>query len=125
MTEWDDLKECDWCGGRYDKSFDSRGEKKIPPQFICSYECKMAKEYFTVLFMGFTLSIGSIALFAVSLVYPPLSIAFSGGGGVFIILVFGQAIGWPLMWCAKDSRRFRKEIPRDTRKGRRVGEPLG
>jgi hypothetical protein len=123
ITEWNDLKECDWCGGKIDKGLDFSSEVKILPRFFCSYECSRAKDYNTTLFIGVVFSLGSIVLFLGALAFPILSAPLLGGE-VFIILLLGQFIGWPLMWCAKDSRNFRKAIPRDSRRERLVGEPL-
>jgi hypothetical protein len=115
-----DYKVCDWCGGKYDKGFDTLNRKSSRHTF-CSYECNLAYEYYTTLLVALVASIGGILLLVGYFTIPYISQNFEG---IHIIALGGIAIGLPSLWCAKDSRNARRITPRDSREGRRVDEPL-
>ncbi|MFW9788830.1 MAG: hypothetical protein ACFFE2_17215 [Candidatus Thorarchaeota archaeon] len=122
ITEWEDLKVCDWCGGRFEKGFDGVRKKRIPPSYFCSYECSLASGYYRTLLYGVVFVFGSFLLLVGWLVFPVLVEDAFQFPILFGFLLFGQVLGWPMMWCAKDSRTHRRTTPQDSKRGQMVGE---
>jgi hypothetical protein len=81
-------------------------------------------DYFRTLVYGVVFAFGSILLLVGAIAFPFIIQQSIQLPGLFFILLMGQMIGWPMMWCAKDSRNARRSVPKDSRKGRRVDEPL-
>ena len=94
--------------------------EKIRRYYYCSYDCELANDYYRTLLVGIAFPFGSILLFVGTLLLPIVNEAF--GQGIFIILFFGQFFGWPMLWCAFDTRRLRRTIPHNSRVGRLVGD---
>jgi len=120
ISELREYKKCDWCGGKYDRVFGPPTRKSSRYDF-CSYECSLAHDYYTTLLVALGASFGGFLLLVGYFTIPYISQNFEEA---LIIALFGVAIGLPFLWCAKNSRNTRKSVPRDSRKGRRVDEPL-
>lgn len=114
ITESKDLKECIWCGGKFDKTNDYFQSKK---RNLCSYECNAASEYFRNLLGGFGLISGGIFLLVCHFTIPEISENLGGLLGAFILIV-----GFLMMWISRDGNRARKETPQNSRMGQFVGE---
>ncbi len=114
ITESEDLKECVWCGGKFDKAKDYFQSKK---RNLCSYECDAASEYFRTLLGGIALIGGGIILLVSHFTIPEISQNLGGLLGSFVLIV-----GFLMMWISRDGRRARKEIPKNSRMDQFVGE---
>lgn len=114
IAESKDLKECVWCGGKFDKAKDYFKSKK---RNLCSYECVAASEYYRTLLCGIALISGGIILLVSHFTITEISQNLGGLLGAFVLIV-----GSLMMWISRDGRRARKEIPKNSRMGQFVGE---
>ena len=121
ITEREESKECDWCGGTYYRGFKAQ-EVELRDNKLCLYECYLAYDYRRTVLVEIIL-IGCGILFLVESMVGPY---FPGSPFDFsrmlgLILTWG--VGLPSLFIVRSSRKVRKEIPQHSRTGMIVEEP--
>ncbi len=117
------MKECPWCGGKYYTGYEvakSAKTRRSSPTSFCSSDCWRASDYKTSL----GLSISSLSL---GVIFSVLNFAFptifqTRYLDVIFVVVAGFGLGLASLWIVRRSRIFRKEIPKDSRRGQRLDE---
>lgn len=93
------------------------------PAHFCSSECWLAFDYKSSL----GLSIGLVSIGVIfSFVFFAIPSIFQSRFGLdtIILIVAGFGCGLPSLWCSTKNKTARREIPKDSRRGLRVDEPL-
>ena len=105
QTMNEELYECDWCGVLMDKPVCS---SLRPPKLYCSYDCCKAGDLPNLIL---------ISLFGFSTVIISLLVS---NGRRLILLMVGVSLGLLFSYCSFDAYKFRKKVPRGSRKGFRL-----
>lgn len=125
ISELNALKECPWCGGKYEKGYEvsrSAKTKRSAPSSYCSRECWWAFNYKFSLGLSITLISFGIIFSVLYLTFPTI---FQGRFllETIMIIAAGYVCGLPSLWMTNRTRMIRREIPQYSRRGQRIDEP--